>query len=202
MKKIGKVLKSCRSEVPCCFASDSCYKYEKKGNLTRCSSTKCNNTLNNVCFMEFMSLLWKKFQSEFPLKPHCPTYIINHLCEESIISEDMQDQGYTSLSLHYYRVRNKVDPLSSYDKYSRIPRGVIEHEDIVIKVPKNQYAKSINYLLRDNFNTDIPKLPPGVQAIETLVNFLWESNSDSAMVKDSNIKIGDQRKYLYFVDSY
>ena len=125
----------------------------------------------------------------FPLKPLFPSCVIYILCEKGLIKEDTTDPGYINLFLHDFRHRDKVNSLLPYDKYKRIPHGVVEHEDNVPVIPKLDYPKPVNALLKSYFDENLPVTPVVIKRVETYVKSLRPSNSDSLMIKDKGKSI-------------
>ena len=147
--------------------------------------------------------------------------MINHLCNLSLIKVDWDGACYTNLFMHDYRIRDRVQPLTYHDEYDRIPRGVIEHNDIVTKIPKDRYAVPQNLMLDNMFDKElgVPIIPENIEDMETFVKDFCQPDSETALKEDNEVLIKRaskktskervnkvvstaDRKYLYFWDSY
>ena len=147
----------------CCYDTDSYFKCKRSGPITLCASNHCMRLIHVHCFSGFLSLLTKKCQRNFTLIPLCPSCIIFQLCDKKLIQEDTVDPGYKNLFLHDFRHSDQVKPLLPNNKYERIPRGVVEHDDIIPEIPKAEFPKPVNLLLKENFDESLPTTPKHIK---------------------------------------
>ena len=79
---------------------------------------------------------------------------------------------------------------------------MVKHEDIIPIIPKPEFPKPVNMLLKGNFHKALLTTPEEIEQVELYVKSLCPSNSDSLMVLVNYTQGRKRKKYLYYLDSY